>query len=154
MIMNPGDIQTDGRRKMKWFSFAEVELIILPELPHISVYSLQSVQRELYNLQRGNNFYLGASAISSKLFSDTILEWISSPWFVDLCQYTHYQYCQSVELFRIVAFWLFPRGCERVPSRSFVLLQCCSAACREKPASKNGTSMCIVIITIITTTGD
>ena len=74
MIMNPGDIQTDGRRKMKWFSFAEVELIILPELPHISVYSLQSVQRELYNLQRENNFYLGASAISSKLFSDTILE--------------------------------------------------------------------------------
>ena len=148
MIMNPGDIQTDGRRKMKWFSFAEVELIILPELPHISVYSLQSVQRELYNLQRENNFYLGASAINSK-FSDTILEWISSPWL-----YTHYQYCQSVELFRIVAFWLFPKGCKSVPSWSFVLLQCCSAACREIPASKNGTSMCIVIITINTTTGD
>ena len=70
------------------------------------------------------------------------------------CQYTHHQYCQSVELFRIVAFWLFPKGCKSVPSRSFVLLQCCSAACREKPASKNGTSMRIVIITIITTTGD
>ena len=71
MIMNPGDIQTDGRRKMKWFSFAEVELIILPELPHISVYSLQSVQRELYNLQRPRTTFIWEHQPSTQNYSVT-----------------------------------------------------------------------------------
>ena len=73
---------------------------------HFSLQFTISAARTLQLTETENNFYLGASAISSKLFSDTILEWISSPWFVDLCQYTNYQYCQSVELFRIVACWL------------------------------------------------
>ena len=120
---------------------------------HFSLQFTISAARTL-QLTEGEQLLVGS--INHQL---KIIQWHNS-WMnlfsmiVDLCQYTHYQYCQSVELFRIVAFWLFPKGCKSVPSRSFVLLQRCSAACREIPASKNGTSMCIVIITIITTTGD
>ena len=126
MIMNPGDIQTDGRRKMKWFSFAEVELIILPELPHISVYSLQSVQRELYNLQRPRTTFIWEHQPSTQNYSVT--QFLNESLLHDL------QICANIHTINIVNRWNYselllsdysPKDVSVFPLEA---LCCCSAA--------------------------
>ena len=116
-------------------------------------FSLQFTISAARTLQLTEREQLLFGSISHQL---KIIQWHNS-WmnlFSMICRFVPIYTLSILSIGRIIqncCFLTIPQDVSVFPLEA---LCCCSAACREKPASKNGTSMCNVIITIITTTGD